>query len=53
MPRPVYTQAQANHTVACFEELRNNMGNVPDPKATCEPASVPHFAAKLRQVHAD
>ncbi|MCP4328517.1 MAG: tryptophanase [Alphaproteobacteria bacterium] len=53
MPRRVYTQAQADYIVECFEELRNNIGNVPGLEITWEPASLRHFTANLRPVQAD
>jgi tryptophanase len=50
MPRRVYTQAQADYIVECFEELRNNISGVPGLEIIHEPASLRHFTAKLRPV---
>ena len=48
MPRRVYTQAHADYIIECFEELRNNIGEVPGLEVTWEPASLRHFTAKLK-----
>jgi tyrosine phenol-lyase len=48
MPRRVYTQAQADYVVECFEELINNIGLVPGMEVTWEPSSLRHFTANLR-----
>ncbi len=53
MPRRVYTQAQADYIVECFEELRNNIGDVSGMVITREPASLRHFTARLRPVESD
>ena len=47
MPRRVYTQAQADYVIECFEELRNNIGSVPGLRITWEPESLRHFTARL------
>ena len=48
MPRRVYTQAQADYIVEVFEELKNNVSEVPGLEVTWEPASLRHFTARLR-----
>ncbi|MCP4007997.1 MAG: tryptophanase [Proteobacteria bacterium] len=53
MPRRVYTQAQADYIVECFEELRNNIADVSGMVITREPASLRHFTARLRPVESD
>ena len=50
MPRRVYTQAQADYVVEVFEELRNNISNVPGMEVTWEPASLRHFTARLQPI---
>ena len=47
MPRRVYTQAQADYIVEVFQDLRNNVSDVPGLKVTWEPASLRHFTARL------
>ena len=47
MPRRVYTQAQADYIIEVFEDLRNNISNIPGVKVTWEPKSLRHFTAKL------
>jgi tyrosine phenol-lyase len=47
MPRRVYTQAQADYIIEVFEDLRNNIGDVPGFEVTWEPASLRHFTARL------
>lgn len=47
MPRRVYTQAQADYIVECFEELRNNINDVTGFKINWEPTSLRHFTARL------
>ncbi len=53
MPRRVYTQAQADYIVECFEELRNNIADVSGMVITREPASLRHFTARLRPVESN
>ena len=49
MPRRVYTQAQADYIVECFEELvERGIEQVPGLEITWEPSSLRHFTAKLR-----
>ena len=48
MPRRVYTQAQADYIVEVFEELKNNISEVPGLEVTWEPSSLRHFTARLR-----
>jgi tryptophanase len=48
MPRRVYTQAHADYIIECFEELRNNIAEVPGLEVTWEPVSLRHFTAKLK-----
>ena len=50
MPRRVYTQAQADYIVECFEELINDIGQVRGLQVTWEPPSLRHFTARLRPV---
>jgi tryptophanase len=50
MPRRVYTQAQADYIIEVFEDLRNNISNIPGVKITWEPKSLRHFTAKLAPV---
>ena len=50
MPRRVYTQAQADYIIEIFEDLRNNINNIPGVKITWEPNSLRHFTAKLAPV---
>jgi len=47
MPRRVYTQAQADYIVEVFEELKNNVSEIPGLEVTWEPASLRHFTARL------
>ena len=47
MPRRVYTQAQADYIVECFEELKTDIHEVPGMKVTWEPPSLRHFTARL------
>jgi len=48
MPRRVYTQAQADYIVECFEELVGNVSDVPGLEIIGEPESLRHFTSKLR-----
>jgi tyrosine phenol-lyase len=48
MPRRVYTQAHADYIIECFEELRNNIAEVPGLEVSWEPPSLRHFTAKLK-----
>ncbi len=48
MPRRVYTQAQADYIVECFEELKADIGKVKGMEVTWEPSSLRHFTARLR-----
>jgi len=48
MPRRVYTQAQADYIVEVFEELKNNISEVPGLEVTWEPSSLRHFTARLQ-----
>jgi tryptophanase len=48
MPRRVYTQAQADYVIECFEELKSNIGDVPGLEVVWEPPSLRHFTARLR-----
>jgi tryptophanase len=48
MPRRVYTQAHADYIIECFEELRNNIGEVPGMEIAWEPPSLRHFTARLK-----
>jgi len=50
MPRRVYTQAQADYIIEVFEDLRNNISDIPGVKITWEPNSLRHFTAKLAPV---
>lgn len=50
MPRRVYTQAQADYIVECFEELINDIGQVRGLEVTWEPPSLRHFTARLRPI---
>ncbi len=50
MPRRVYTQAQADYIVECFEELRSNIGDIPGMVITWEPPSLRHFTARLKEL---
>jgi tryptophanase len=50
MPRRVYTQAQADYIIEVFEDLRNNISNIPGVKIIWEPKSLRHFTAKLAPV---
>ena len=50
MPRRVYTQAQADYIIEVFEDLRNNISDIPGVKITWEPKSLRHFTAKLAPV---
>jgi tryptophanase len=53
MPRRVYTQAQADYIVECFEELVGNVSGIPGLEITGEPESLRHFTSKLRPVPHD
>ncbi len=48
MPRRVYTQAQADYIVECFEELKADIGKVKGMEVTWEPSSLRHFTARMR-----
>jgi len=48
MPRRVYTQAQADYIVECFEELVGEVSDVPGLEIIGEPESLRHFTSKLR-----
>ena len=48
MPRRVYTQAHADYIIECFEELRNNIAEVPGLEIAWEPSSLRHFTARLK-----
>ena len=50
MPRRVYTQAQADYIVEVFQDLKNNISDVPGLEVTWEPASLRHFTARLKPV---
>ena len=50
MPRRVYTQAQADFIIECFEELRNNIDDVRGVKVTWEPKSLRHFTSRLKPI---
>jgi len=50
MPRRVYTQAQADYIIECFQELRDGFAAVPGLEITWEPSSLRHFTARLRPV---
>ncbi len=50
MPRRVYTQAQADYIIECFEELRSNIDQVPGMAISWEPTSLRHFTAKLKPI---
>ena len=50
MPRRVYTQAQADYIIECFDELRNNIDYLTGVKVTWEPKSLRHFTSKLKPV---
>jgi len=50
MPRRVYTQAQADYIVEVFEELINNISDIPGLEVTWEPGSLRHFTAQLKPV---
>jgi tryptophanase len=50
MPRRVYTQAQADYIIEVFEDLRNNISNIPGVKIIWEPKSLRHFTARLAPV---
>ena len=52
MPRRVYTQAQADYIVECFEALLNNISEVPGMLIDWEPSSLRHFTARLRPIKA-
>lgn len=53
MPRRVYTQAQADYIVECFEELVGNVSGVPGLKIVGEPESLRHFTSKLKPIPHD
>jgi len=48
MPRRVYTQAQADYIIEVFEELKNNVSDIPGLEVTWEPSSLRHFTARLQ-----
>jgi tyrosine phenol-lyase len=49
IPRRVYTQAQADYIVECFEELvGKGLETLPGLEITSAPPSLRHFTAKLR-----
>jgi tyrosine phenol-lyase len=48
MPRRVYTQAQADYIIECFEELRNVTSDIPGLEIIWEPSSLRHFTSQLR-----
>jgi len=50
MPRRVYTQAQADYIIEVFEDLRNNISDIPGVKIIWEPKSLRHFTARLAPV---
>jgi tryptophanase len=51
MPRRVYTQAQADYVVECFEELlAQGLDQLAGLEVTWEPPSLRHFMAKLKPV---
>lgn len=47
MPRRVYTQAQADYIVECFEELKTDIDKIKGMEVTWEPSSLRHFTARL------
>lgn len=47
MPRRVYTQAQADYIVECFEELMNDIDKITGMEVAWEPSSLRHFTARL------
>jgi len=51
MPRRVYTQAQADYIIEIFEELRNNISDIPGMELTYQPESLRHFTAKLKPLN--
>jgi tryptophanase len=53
MPRRVYTQAQADYIVECFEELVGEVSDVPGLEIIGEPESLRHFTSKLRPLTRD
>ena len=53
MPRRVYTQAQADYVVECFEELVGNVSEIPGMEIIGEPESLRHFTSKLRPIPHD
>lgn len=53
MPRRVYTQAQADYVVECFEELVGNVSGIPGLEIIGEPGSLRHFTSKLRPIQHD
>ncbi len=53
MPRRVYTQAQADYIVECFEELVDEVSDVPGLEIIGEPESLRHFTSKLRPLTRD
>ena len=53
MPRRVYTQAQADYIVECFEELVGNVSGIPGLEIVGEPESLRHFTSKLKPLTHD
>jgi tryptophanase len=53
MPRRVYTQAQADYIVECFEELVGNVSGIPGMEIIGEPESLRHFTSKLKPLTHD
>ena len=53
MPRRVYTQAQADYIVECFEELVGNVSGIPGMEIVGEPESLRHFTSKLKPLTHD
>jgi tryptophanase len=50
MPRRVYTQAQADYIVECFEDLVGKVSGIPGLEIIGEPESLRHFTSKLRPI---
>lgn len=53
MPRRVYTQAQADYLIECFEEMLNRgTDRISGLEITWQPPSLRHFTARLKPVSA-
>jgi tryptophanase len=53
MPRRVYTQAQSDYIIECFQELKDSIAEIPGLEISWEPTSLRHFTARLQPVSAN